>query len=179
MTRDETKKIVAAVVQTYPNFKPENLSGMVDTWHMFLSDFDYESIKLALRAYVMSSNSGFAPSVSQLIGMLHKPKELSQMGEAEAWALACSAIRDGLYHSKENFDRLPKLVQEAVGSHEQIKAWAMMSEEDVESVVASNFKKAYKRAVDRDMEIAKMPGEMLAMIGQTANRVMIEEENNT
>ena len=42
MTREETVKIIRIMVDSYPNYKPNNISETVDVWHMMLSEYTYE-----------------------------------------------------------------------------------------------------------------------------------------
>ena len=71
MTREETRDIVHDVVACYPNFKPLNLSETVNAWHMMLGEYSKEEIIIALKAYVTTDKSGFAPSVGQIVDKLH------------------------------------------------------------------------------------------------------------
>lgn len=72
MTRDETVKIIRIMCDCYPNYKPSNLSETVDVWNMMLENCTYEQVSVALKAYVFSDTSGFAPSIGQLINKLHE-----------------------------------------------------------------------------------------------------------
>lgn len=174
MTREETKKIVAVVSMTYPNFKPENMTDTVNAWHLFLEDYSYREISLALKAYVQTSGTAFPPSVSELIGYVYKASELNEMSETDAWNMVRLATCDGLYHSKEQFDGLPKDVQMAVGSHDQLKAWAELDTDTLESVIASNFKRAYRGALKRKNDVARLPGEMKGLIADTAKMLSVK-----
>ena len=60
----------------------------------------------------------------------------------EAWNQVRKAI--SYYNARENFNKLPELAQQIVGSPNQLKEWAMMKMEDVGTVVQSNFLKAYR-----------------------------------
>lgn len=68
MTREETVKIIRIICDCYPNYKPNNLSETVDVWNMMLENYSYEQVSVALKAYINSDISGFAPSIGQLIG---------------------------------------------------------------------------------------------------------------
>lgn len=71
MTRDETKKIIMLISATYPNFKPMDLTFTVDAWAMMLVDYDYNRVAAALKDYITSDTSGFAPSIGQLTDRMH------------------------------------------------------------------------------------------------------------
>lgn len=166
MTRDEVKQILAVIDSAYPNFKVDNVTETLNAWHFFLADYDYNTIAIALKSYVATSGSGFAPSVSELIGMASKAVDYKQHSEQDAWDMVYRAICRSAYNSKEEFDKLPALVQKAVGSPYQLKEWAT----DVNfnhSVESSNFKRQYRKLADQDKELAKMPIEMKAIIERT------------
>ena len=48
MTREETVKIIRIMVDSYPNYKPNDISETVDVWLMMLSDYDYNLVAMAL-----------------------------------------------------------------------------------------------------------------------------------
>ena len=71
MTRDEVKQILMRIQVTYPNWKPSgDISLVVDVWHEYLSTYSYQEILAAVKSYVMSDTSGFAPSVGQILAKL-------------------------------------------------------------------------------------------------------------
>ena len=175
MTREETVKIIRIMVDSYPNYKPNNISETVDVWQMMLSDYDYNLVAMALKAYILSDTSGFAPSIGQLVAkiqILTKPQELSEM---EAWSLVRKAIGNGNYGSVEEFEKLPPTVQKAVGSADMIKRWAMSDSNEVSTVIQSNFLRSYRTAVKSDEEYAKMPEDVKKLISSIPT-VQIEKK---
>lgn len=163
MTREETVKIIRIICDSYPNYKPSNLSETVDVWQMMLSEYPYEHIALALKAYILSDTSGFAPSIGQLVGKMQSITESQELNEMEAWSLVSQAIRNSSYNSIEEYGKLPPLVQKAVGLPEQLRTWAI-DENYNEQVVSSNFIKCYRTVLERDKEFKKMPKEVQAII---------------
>lgn len=163
MTREETVKIIRIMVDSYSNYKPNNISETVDVWYMMLSDYDYNLVAMALKAYILSDTSGFTPSIGQLVSKIQtitKPHELSEM---EAWSLVSKAIRNSGYNSVEEFAKLPPLVQKAVGLPDQLKIWAL-DENYNEQVISSNFMRCYRNELARNDELSKMPSEVKALI---------------
>lgn len=163
MTREETVKIIRIMVDSYPNYKPNNISETVDVWYMMLSDYDYNLVAMALKAYILSDTSGFTPSIGQLVSKIQtitKPHKLSEM---EAWSLVSKAIRNSGYNSVEEFAKLPPIVQNAVGLPCQLRTWAL-DENYNEQVVSSNFMRCYRTELARHDELSKMPEEIKALI---------------
>ena len=170
MTRDETVKIIRIMCDCYPNYKPSNLSETVDVWQMMLNEYDYSQISMALKTYVHSDTSGFAPSIGQLINKLHEVQSPQELNEMEAWFLVSRALRNGYYGAVEEFNNLPPLVQKAVGSPDNLRNWSQTDTNSIENVVQSNFIKTYRAVVDRENEIKKMPADV---------RTLIENVNKT
>ena len=166
------------MVDSYPNYKPNNISETVDVWHMMLSDYEYNIVAMSLKAYILSDTSGFAPSIGQLVGKIQaitKPEELNEM---EAWSLVSKAIRNSGYNSVEEFAKLPPLVQKAVGLPDQLMTWAL-DENYNEQVVSSNFMRCYRTELARHEELSKMPAEIKDLIDSVSNNsysAQIEEK---
>ena len=163
MTREETVKIMRIICDSYPNYKPTNLSEIVDVWCMMLSDYTYDEVSIALKAYITSNTSGFAPAIGQLIAMMQTITQEQELNEMEAWALVSKAIRNSAYNSVEEFAKLPSLVQKAVGIPNQLRQWAL-DENFNEQVASSNFMRCYNVEVKRHYEIARMPIEVRQLI---------------
>ena len=173
MTRDEAKKIVMVISAAYPNWKPQDLSFTVDTWHLMLSEYDYNHIALALKAYIATDTSGFAPSVGQVINKLHTISGSEELNEMEAWALVSNALRNGYYGADDEFNKLPTLVQKAVGTPSQLRHWSQTDIESVENVVQSNFMRTYRSVVQREKELLKMPQEIRDMLAGRSGDVLL------
>lgn len=164
MTRDETVKIIRIMCDCYPNYKPSNLSETVDVWNMMLNEYDYSQISMALKAYVHSDTSGFVPSIGQLINKLHEVQSPQELNEMEAWFLVSRALRNGYYGAVEEFNKLPPLVQKAVGSPDNLRNWALTDSKSIENVVQSNFMRTYRTVVKRANEINRMPDNIKSLI---------------
>lgn len=144
MTRDEVKQIVMVITYTFPNFKPDDVSMLINAWAAILADEDGKAIEQALIRYCKSANQ-FAPSPGDLISMTKAP----QMNEMEAWSLVRKAISNGYYGAEEEYAKLPDDVKRAVGSPSQLRAWAMDSGFN-EGVAMSQFQRVYRTQQERE-----------------------------
>ena len=176
MNRDETARILSVMSVAFPNFRPENKAFMLSTWENLLKDFSYEQINYALTAYIRTDTTGFAPSIGQLINQISKAKHSDDLNEGEAWSLVRKALENGIYGSTKEFEKFPPLVKRAVGSPEQLRVWAT-DENYNESVIASNFKRAYAAAVERSKEEEKIPEQMRQLLAGTEQYLRIEGDN--
>lgn len=168
MTREETVKIIRIICGSFPNFKPSDLSETVDIWNMMLDEYRYNQIAGALKSYILADSTGFAPSIGQLIAKVKTIEEPAQLNETEAWGLVSKAIRNGYYGAVEEFSKLPPLVQKAVGTPDNLRNWSQTNLESVETVIQSNFLRAYRAEAQRAAEISKMPSDIKAMIENTS-----------
>ena len=168
MTREETKEIIRKMVSCYPNYKPNDLSETIDDWSAMLSDYDFRLVATALKAYILSDTSGFAPSVGQLVDKMQSITTPQELNEMEAWALVCDALRNSGYNYTEEYAKLPPLVQKAVGLPSQLQAWAL-TENLNKDVVGSNFMRCYRIEMERQKEIYKMPQNVRDMLEKISN----------
>ena len=173
MTRQDTVDLIHSIVSLYPNWKPDNLTQTVNAWQWALEDFDAMSVKAALKTYLNTNNSGFAPSVSQLIACIHKPMENEYLSESEAWAMVKKAIADGNYHSEERFAELPEAVQKAVGDASMLRQWAKCDSEDVNTVIMSNFQRAYRVTVQRQDFDNKVPQKVRDLLSVSMPKIEV------
>lgn len=161
VTRDETKQLLMRISSVYPNWKPQaELKYVVETWWEYLSEYTYNEMKTALKAYILTDTSGFAPSIGQLIEKMRAISTPDELSEMEAWSLVSRALRNGYYGAEQEFEKLPPLVQKAVGAPSQLRNWSQTDSESVENVIQSNFMRTYRAVVGREMEMSKMPSDI-------------------
>lgn len=180
MTREETQKIIMALVTYYPNYKPVDFGTTIDLWCDAFVDKNYSDVALAVKTYVMSDTSGFAPSIgaiNNLIATISERTNGNDLNELEAWSLVSKALRDSTYHSVERFNELPEMVQKAVGSPSNLHNWATTDIETIENVIASNFQRTYRAVLMQEKENRRFPREVRTAIEQnnTNERLMIED----
>lgn len=174
MTVNDARKIIAVMLVSYPNFKPIDTELMATTWADMLNEYSYEQVSVALKCYITTDTSGFAPSIGQLIDKLKTVEQPQELNELQAWGLVRKAINNSGYHSEEEFAKLPPLVQKAVGTPGQLKQWGMSDIESIETVAQSNFMRTYRAVVKREDEVSRMPIEIRRLIQQNEPKIMIE-----
>lgn len=166
MNVTEAKKIIASMIVSYSNYKPTDVDYAATIWSDMLSEYTYEQVDSALRSFIMSDKSGFAPSIGQLVEKIHTMTQPQELNEMEAWSLVSKAIRNSGYNSVEEFAKLPPLVQKAVGLPSQLRTWAL-DENYNEEVVSSNFIKCYRNELAKQRELQKMPQNVRNLIENT------------
>ena len=172
MTRDEIKKVMMVISTTYPNWKPENMSNTVDVWAGIFKEYPSEAIEKATLEYIRNDTKGFAPVPGQIIAYIDVGiKELSSQ---EAWSLVSKAASNSNYHSEEEFAKLPKEIQIAVGSAANLKELGQMNISTAQSVEKSLFEREYKTAVERIRHEKQTPDGVKQMI-EEHKAAMIED----
>lgn len=163
MTREETKKIIRIMCDSYPNYKPMDLKETVDVWTMMLEEYTYEQISVALKAYILADTSGFAPNIGQLVAKVQTITQPQELNEMEAWALVNKALKRSMNNSAEEYFKLPPLVRKAVGLPAQLRTWSM-AENFNEEVAMSQFQRCYRSELQRKKEADKLPSDMQKLI---------------
>ncbi len=176
MTEEETARIMTLLQAEYPgSFSRLDDRQMALKLELWIREFERDEYNLVYAAVrlLMKENREFAPNIGQIrdkMDLLLAPDELD---ETQAWALVAKACTNGLYGAQKEFDKLPPDVQRVVGSPEQLKAWAGMDAETVQSVVASNFRRSYRVRKARERELAMIPADVREMIQGAANSLRL------
>lgn len=173
VTKDETMKVVKIITATYPNMykgiTSDVLQNMISIWHEILKEYDYNLVQMALKSYIANDTKGFPPTPGQIVGHLRNLIKVSQNDETmngiEAWGLVSKALRNSLYNAEEQFNKLPALVQKAVGSPMILKEWASLGVDEVQTVTHSNFLRTYGAVVKREEELDCIPTDVKNAIG--------------
>ena len=175
MNREETLAIMGVLKAAYPNYyrdmKRVDAEGVVELWHTMFEDDPAQIVAAAVKAHIASDAKGFPPhigAIKQAIVELTKPTEL-ELSEMEAWGLVRRAVSNGIYGSQKEFDALPPLVQRVVGSPNQLREWAMMDEDVVASVVASNFQRSFKARAAHAKEFLALPNDIRETMQRLGN----------
>lgn len=176
MTREETKKIIMVIASAYPNWHPSDMTLTVDAWTLMLEDFSYNQVAAALKAFVLSDASGFAPSVGQLIGMMDRLGNSEELSEMEAWSLVSKALRRSIYYADSEYEKLPEAVQKAVGSPEMLRSWAETDMKSIENVVQSNFMRTYRQELIKLKEMRKIPANVRALLESCGSKPLLESQ---
>lgn len=165
MNRQETLAIMSILKAAYPSYykgmKYEEANGVVNLWASMLSDYSYDEVAVAVKSLIATDVKGFPPHIGAVIDHIQRNRVRgSEMTEQEAWNLIDKATRNSGWRSQEEFDKLPPILQDLVGSPQQLKEWALMDANDVKTVVASNFQRSYRQKVAQQRDLAALPADV-------------------
>lgn len=181
MTRDETINILMSIQAAYPSFKVPDKTVAVNTWYSLLRDYEYSQVSAALKKYIQTNKSSFAPSIGQIIDEISDIYSENEENEMEAWILVQKAIRNSTYHADEEFAKLPEIVQKAVSHPRQLQEWAMMENIDGRAwnVMQSNFMRTYRAEVEKEKNMRKLSPDLLNLISQKNKEKIGYEQGRT
>lgn len=177
MNRKELLGIFAILEANYePQFaKRSNLNkqAMVNLWEEHFRDKDYELVKAAVNAYISTDTTGFVPNVGQINEHIRNLTQQDRMTEQEAVALIMKAARNGVYGAEEEFKKLPPILQRLAGSPEQIRVWARMEEDEINTVVASNLMRSYRAISQKEEMRQTLPSDVKALLEQATEKMSV------
>jgi len=173
MTYDETLSIMAVLKAAYPNFyrdmKRSEAEGIVSLWTEMFKDEPAEIVAVAVKAHIVNDKKGFPPHIGAIKEAILKIKRPDEMTEMEAWALVDKATRNAKYGAREEFEKLPPLIQRLVGSPNQLREWAMMESDKVASIVSSNFQRSFRARATSEREFLALPADVRGVMEQLAD----------
>ena len=176
MTREDVKLLLVTITAFYSNYKIENEALTINAWFSMLGDHEKNAVSKALKAYVAEGHE-FAPNPGQLI---QKEFSLACDGdyptEGEAVDMYMRALQNSTYHEVESYNKLPLIIQKAVGSPNNLHIIAT-DENFNEEVVRSNFLNMYRTAVKRDKTDRTTPNDVKTFIAEKVNLSLESKED--
>ena len=179
MTKKEMAEIFTMMQTNYPDeFKDKSdsyINGKINLWLMSFRDDNYTDVLTAVMAHINTDTNRFMPPVGVIKAKLVEIRTGDEMTPQEAWELVSRATRNSTYNSGEEFDKLPPVVQRIVGSPMQLKEWAAMEADSLQSVVASNFQRSYKVRATKEREFLALPSAVQEAMTQIAAGMKMPE----
>lgn len=156
MKLEEFATLVKAMKAVYSDPKFIADADAIMVWYEFFKEDDYMVVQTAIKKYM--ANNEYPPTIAGIrksIGEITNPN--ISMTEGEAWSLVYKAICNSNYNAKEEFEKLPKECQKAVGSPGMLREWAGLEVSEVNTVIQSNFMRSYKVEQKRSREMQMLP----------------------
>lgn len=175
MDRNEFSILVKAMKAVYSDPKFITDKDAFNVWYELLKDIPYEVCQAAIHKY-MSTNR-FPPTIADIRQISTEITAPVMMNEGEAWALVYKAVCNSAYNAKEEFEKLPKECQKAVGNPAILREWAGLDKSEVNTVIQSNFMRSYKVEVKRAQEYNLLPNatkDLIDKLADTMNNKLIE-----
>lgn len=164
MSKAEMIKIIVMMKAVYPKYfiatDKDELKLQIDTWHELFKDDSYKLIEQAVKALMCTLK--FPPTIADVKEKIALITQLPVMSEMEAWNEVKGAMSS--YRSQECFNELTPILQRIVGSPGQLREWAIMDLDTLNSVVQSNFMRSYKALAAKEKEYTALPTSAKALM---------------
>lgn len=176
MTRQETGMIMDILRAAYPRFYSNQIevANALNLWYDMFVDDDVRVVATAVKAFIATDDVGFPPHIGAIKKQIRHMKYPDELTEMEAWNLVSKAIKNGIYGSQKEFDALPDAVKMVVGSPAQLKEWALIDSDVVQSVIASNFQRSYKEKIKHISEIRSLPSDVKKVAGELSEQLKLQ-----
>lgn len=187
MTKRDVAELMTVLQANYPDsFKGQSdavVGAKVALWYDMFKNHPKEIVHAAAVAFMATDTKGFMPNVGQINEQIQRMNRKDDRTPDEAWRLVYKAIRNSTYGAEEEFAKLPEDIQRFVGHPDQLKAWALMEADVVQSVIASNFQRSFKVRQANDRDYAKLPAEVKQFVSKISENTFGllkagNEENN-
>lgn len=195
MKMQETGIIMDILVTAYPRFyagkDAPDPRKVMSLWAEMFRDDPVELVAAAVKALIATDEKGFPPHIGAVKASMRKLVQPDEMTEMEAWRLVRRAIRgasmspssrlitaagiENRTSAQKNFEELPPILQRVVGGPEQLAAWEQIANEQIDTVIQSNFMRSYRARAQQEREFQALPQDVRAMIGQAAGRTALED----
>lgn len=161
---------------------PQSFKGLDDEHRklkteLWAKEFEQDNANVVFAAarILMRSGREFAPTSGQIREKIMSFADAKTLDEQQAWSLVAKACANGYYGYRTEFEKLPVEVQRAIGRPEQLREWALVDENTLQTVVASNFMRSYKTTVSREKELARIPAEIRKQLIEVADNLKLTE----
>lgn len=174
MTRDEFRQIANILNAAYSEKGYTFINGkeQAEGWYETLADLDFRICKKAVLNIITTSEK--APKVATIRNAYFELTSASSgMSEGEAWAMVRDGIRNGTYGATEEFNKFPPEIQRAVGDPVALSEWAMMSSDEVETIIHSQFLRSYReeKEIEKKNQAIGLIGAKRGSMAELAEKV--------
>lgn len=178
MTAKETAAVMDALAVAYPNFRKlqQDPKLLVMLWTEMLEPYPLKLVMAAVKSLIAADEKGFPPVVGQVLGKIRQLTAEEQLTEQEAWNLVRRAVSNGIYSSREEFERLPPEVQRVVHDPAVLREWSMLPTDELNTVIASNFQRSFRAVAQQKREYDALPQNVREMLEGTAHGLRLEEK---
>jgi len=196
MTYDDTLMVMGVLRAAYPNYYKgmtrKEADGIVGLWSAMFADEPAELVAAAVKAHIATDTKGFPPHIGAIKDAIVKLQTPEEMTELEAWSLVRRAVsgasmddtsrifRDGVFSPPSaivNFEKLPPVLQRLVGDPKRLAEWNMVPNDELETVVQSNFMRSYRARAAHERELLALPADIRQTMQQIAadSRLKLED----
>ena len=174
MTKREMIEIMAIISAAYPGFYDKKTESDKITalrlWYRYFAAVDYDIMLQTIDAVIISNR--FPPTIAEVNEKLELVLNRGQaeMSEHEAWICVRDALCGNTDDYKSKFEDLPLMIKNVIKTPEQLRKWAALEENIINSVVESDFLKLYRIEQEKQKQRIRLPSEYRKNLQQTQYR---------
>lgn len=167
MSRKEITKIIFILKTAYPyafkDMNEQEVQSMVNLYEEMFKDNTYTDVSNAIKNIINTNE--YMPTIATIKSKIYDLKHSKEENNSQLWEKLLNAIRNGSYHSEEEFKKLPNLVKVYVRSPRQLQEMAMMDSDVIHSVVKGQFLKQIE-AIKENYKTNEIVGGTEYLIGE-------------
>ncbi|MDI3548158.1 MAG: hypothetical protein PWR10_1810 [Halanaerobiales bacterium] len=141
----------------YPKETKEDTRMLQETWYMFLQEYDYQLVQVALKKLVIEKE--WPPTPGEIIKEIEniRTPESEKLTAGEAWSMVLEAIQryGTAYGTEKAMNSLPPKVRRAVECVGGLRVIGMSNAE--ETYMMNQFCKVYNELSDKYDRQARLP----------------------
>lgn len=181
MNIEETGIIMDILKAAYPQFyrgqSETDIINAINLWSEMFADDDVAFVAAAVKSYIAIDEKGYPPHIGAIKNTMHNLTKIGGMDSSQAWDLVRKAASKSGYGAGEEFRKLPENVRSVVGSPSQLYEWSQMDSDIFNSVVASNFQRAYKAREESSKRDALLPKDIKKIVSSISQKMALESNN--
>ena len=175
MTRNDIIMTLKILKTAYPKFYSEMTKiEMENTLNLWCDMFEYEDTQIVTLAIKnLINHFKWPPTIADIKEEIYKIETINDESPVELWNSIKKALRNSIYNSTEEFEKLPELAKKFVGNPKQLREWALDTDYN-DSVVKGQFLKQIEilktRKKDKQMLVPEVK-EMINTILAKSNEI--------
>ena len=173
MNKIETALIMALLQVAFPAFyrnqSEESAAAAVNLWSEMFADEPAELVEAAVKSLIATQVESYPPTIASVKARISELREPDRMTAQEAWIWAKKGAEGNC-----RFEDLPELVQGVIGSPNVLKDWGQMDVSTFNSVVYSNFLRAFNAYEKREHVRKSLPASASPLIASVADKLKLE-----
>ena len=159
MDRKQITVILGYLKVAYPSFykglSKKDAEEIIAVWQDLFADCNFELVFTAVKELINSSDNPYPPTIAEIKNKMYELTTEDKTA-TDFWNEIVIAIKDSIYHSKEQFEKLSPECKEFIKNPAQLKELAMMDSKTVHSVTKGQFLKQMETIQKRVKEKALM-----------------------
>ena len=150
MTLEESREVIGILRSEYPQafegLTEKDIEARAETWQLRFRDESQHRVKTTLIGCMGRFGGRYGPTIGDVYRRLTDaiiPDEL-KLTENEAVQLVKKALRNGTYGYLSEYERLPQVIRETLGSASCLNEWSKLSENTLNSRVYPTFRRDFR-----------------------------------